>query len=249
MKGTYIADIPYPKAKELIYSDTIVMLPIGGGSKEHGDHLPMGTDLHVTNKVAELIVEKFPVLCLPTLPYSYFPAFVDFEGSVNVQATHVINFVKDILLSFVRFGVKKFLILDGGVSTQIPMKLLCTAMNNEYGVKVALTNVLGLGKEVENEVCEQQRGGHGDESETSCMLYINDKLVDMRKAVEEYMPILPGTVVNGIDKVYFPSKMTTPTGINGDSTLATYEKGEKIIQAMANDVVAFLEFFKDYKVD
>lgn len=247
MKGEFISDLKYPEAKALINSETIVVLPIGGGSKEHGDHLPMGTDLYVTNKVAEMLVERFPVLCLPTLPFSYFPAFVDYAGSVSIEATHVIDFVKDILLSFVRFGVKKFVLLDGGVSTRIPMQILCTTMHNDYGVNVALTNISGLGKETELTVCEQKRGGHGDEGETSCMLYINDKLVDMSKAVEEYLPDVPCATVNGIQKVYLPRKMTTPHGVNGNSTLATRDKGEKIINAMVDDLVAFLEVFRDYK--
>ncbi len=247
MKGAYISDITYPEAKKLINEETIVILPIGGGSKEHGDHLPMGTDLYVTNKVASLVVERFPALCLPTVPYSYFPAFVDYAGSVSIEAEHVIEYIKDILLSFVRFGVKKFLLLDGGVSTRIPMQILCLKMLTDYGVHVALTNVSGVGKEAELEVCSQKQGGHGDESETSCMLYINEKLVDMSKAVEEYLPSVRGTVSNGVQKVYLPRKMTTPHGINGNSTLATSEKGEKIINAMADDIVAFLEAFKEYR--
>lgn len=247
MEGIFISDISYPEAKERIGPDTIVMLPIGGGSKEHGAHLPMGTDLYVTNKVAEKVVERFPVLCLPTLPYSYFPAFVDYAGSVSIRAEHVIHFVRDILLSFVRFGVKKFVILDGGVSTRIPMQLLCTELHNDCGVLVALTNVSGLGKEVSDAVCRQRKGGHGDEGETSCMLYINDGLVDMSKAVEEYLPEIKGAFANGAQKVFVPKKMTTPHGINGNSTLATKEKGEQIIDAMADDVVTFLEAFREYR--
>ena len=218
MKGVYISDITYEQADVLINQDTIVMLPIGGGSKEHGRHLPMGTDLHVTDWMARQIVVKFPVVCLPTLPYSYFPAFVDWKGSVSVGAFQTIEFIKDILLSFVRFGVKKFVLLDGGISTRIPMHILCNTMDEEYGVKVALTNIAGSGKEVRDVVCEQKTGGHGDEGETSCMLYINDALVHMDEAVEEYTQFVAGTMVNGVERVRLPGKMSTPAGTNGNST-------------------------------
>ncbi len=241
--GVFIQDLTFEQVDQLVNEDTIVMLPIGGGSKEHGNHLPMGTDYFVTDWVARQVTGRFPLVCLPTLPYAHFPAFVDWKGSVSVEATNFINFVKDILLSFVRFGVKKFVILDGGVSTRPPMIILATMMNNDYGVKVAVTNVAGLGKEVHDQVCQQQRGGHGDESETSCMLYINDTLVRMDRTVEEYAEVLPGTIVNGVQKVYVPMKMSTPTGTNGNSTLASKSKGEKILNAMVVDLLVFLEGF------
>jgi creatinine amidohydrolase/Fe(II)-dependent formamide hydrolase-like protein len=44
---------------------------------------------------------------------------------------------------------------------------------------------------------------------------------------------------NGGQKVYFPSRMTTPKGTNGNSTLATAEKGEKILNAMVEDLLYF----------
>ena len=243
MKGHFLKDLTYEQAAGLINQDTIVMLPIGGGAKEHGNHLPMGTDYFVTDWVATQVTEQFPLVCLPTLPYAHFPAFVNWKGSVSVEAMNFINFVKDILLSFVRFGVTKFIILDGGISTRPPMMILATMMNNDYGVKVAVTNVAGLGKEVHDSVCEQGRGGHGDESETSCMLYINDSLVHMDKTVEEYAEVLEGTVKNGVQKVYVPMRMSTPSGTNGNSKLATRDKGEKILQAMVDDLLIFLHAF------
>lgn len=243
-----IQNITYEQVKELINEDSIVMLPIGGGSKEHGNHLPMGTDYFVTDWVARQVTEKYPLICLPTLPYAHFPAFINWKGSVSVEAANFINFVKDILLSFVRFGIKKFVILDGGISTRPPMTILATMMNNDYGVKVAVTNVAGLGKDVHDEVCKQKRGGHGDEGETSCMLFINDSLVHMDKTVEEYTEILNGTVKDGVQKVYLPIRMSTPTGTNGNSTLATHEKGEKILNAMVDDLLIFLEAYGKYQV-
>lgn len=247
MKGVFIKDITYEQCKEHINEKTIVVLPIGGGSKEHGDHLPMGTDFMVTNWIAEKVTELFPVVTLPTLPYAYFPAFVEWKGSVSIGADHFINFVKDIILSFARFGVKKFLIIDGGVSTHLPLMVLSGTMNNDYNVKVAVSNVNGLGKEVHDEVCTQSSGGHGDEAETSCMLHINSSLVHMDKTVEEYSTNIPGATKNGVQKVYFPGRMTTHKGTNGNSTLATEEKGQRILNAMVDDLLIFLESFAAYE--
>ena len=246
-KGVKLSEITYEQAKDFVNKNSIIMLPIGGASKEHGPHLPCGTDFYVTEYIAEQIVSNFPLLMLPTLPYAYYPAFIDWPGSVTLDVRIFMDIVKNILQPFIKQGVKKFIILDGGVSTHYPLKILSYDLHNEYGITLAVTNIKGLGVEVEKEICQQKRGGHGDESETSCMLHIKPELVHMEKAVEEYSQFVPGAVQNGVLKVSIRGKMTTPNGINGNSKLATAEKGKKILQAMVDDVLEFLRNFKNYK--
>lgn len=244
--GYFIKELTYEQCLELVNEDSIVVLPIGGGSKEHGNHLPMGTDYYVTDYIADKVTEKCNVITLPTLPYAYFPAFIKWKGSVSIDYQNFINYVSDIIKSFVCFNVKKFLIIDGGVSTHAPLLLLSKTFDNEYNIKVAVSDVTQLAKEVEKELCEQPRGGHGDESETSTMLHIREDLVHMDKTVEEYTAFFSGAYVNGSTKVYFPSRMQTQCGTNGNSKLATKEKGEKILQAMVDSIVVFLKEFESY---
>ncbi len=241
--GQFIAEMTYPECRDFICEDAIVVLPIGGGAKEHGGHLPMGTDYFVTDYLAHRITERCDVFTLPTLPYAYFPAFVDWKGSVSIEADHFIAYVQDILLSYARHGVRKFLILDGGVSTHIPLRLVALNMNDKYNVKVAVSNCLGLGHEAEAEVCKQEKGGHGDEAETSDMLVIRPDLVRMDQTTEEYSGQIPGCWKNGVNRVYLPHKMATPAGTNGNSTLATREKGEAMLRAKVDDLAEFLESF------
>ena len=247
-KGVFISDITVEDCEALLNENTIVVLPIGGGVKEHGWHLPMGTDYFVTDWIAAQVTDRFPVVTLPTLPYAYFPAFVTWKGSVSIQAFNFAQFVEDILVSFVNHGVKKFLIIDGGVSTHIPLKILSATMTNKYGVKLGVTNCLGLGKEVDAELCQQPRGGHGDESETSTMLHIRPDLVRMEETVEEYFKELPGCTKNGVNRVYMFAHANSERGTNGNSTFATREKGEKMLEAKIKDILDFLESFAALKV-
>ena len=50
--GRLISELTYEQCQPLIHENTVILLPIGGGSKEHGDHLPMGTDFFVTDYLA-----------------------------------------------------------------------------------------------------------------------------------------------------------------------------------------------------
>lgn len=247
--GIKISEITWQEATELIDENSIVCLPIGGGTKEHGPHLPLGTDLMVTEELARRVFEVTPIMLLPALAYAYYPAFVDWVGSVSIEAENFKNFVADIIKSFARHGVKKFLILDGGVSTHFPMRILSYDMRNELGVYVAVTHILGLGKEVQLEVCEQEEGGHADESETSCMLVIRSELVKLNLALKEYSSKIPHAFSeSGILKVAVSGKMDSPHGINGDATLANAEKGEKILDAMAQDIIKFVKSFDELKI-
>lgn len=243
--GYYIKEMTYSQLEPLITEDTVIILPIGGGSKEHGNHLPMGTDYYVTDWIASQVTEKCEVLTLPTLPYAYFPAFVEWKGSVSIEHKHFTNYVQDILKSFIKFGVWKFLIIDGGVSTHPALCMMARDMLNKYNVKVAVSDITQLAKETEESICSQERGGHGDEAETSTMLYIREDLVHMEQSVEEYMPFIPGNTKRV--KVYVPDLMNTPHGVNGNSTLATKEKGKKILEASVKDICTFLDAFTAMK--
>jgi creatinine amidohydrolase/Fe(II)-dependent formamide hydrolase-like protein len=68
----------------------------------------------------------------------------------------------------------------------------------------------------------------------------------MERAVKEYRRVMPGVVGdNGVIKVSIGGKMRTKSGVNGDPTLATVEKGEQVLDAMARDMVTYLQHFAD----
>ena len=83
--GHFISELSYGEFNSLVTDDSVIVLPIGGGSKEHGDHLPLGTDFYVTGWVANEVTKRKDVFTLPTLPYAYFPAFIEWKGSVSVD--------------------------------------------------------------------------------------------------------------------------------------------------------------------
>lgn len=245
MKGVKLAELTYQEAEEAYEKYSIIMLPIGGGVKEHGPHMPCGTDMMVINEIANRVMQKSPVILLPNLPYAHFPAFVDWPGSVNIKAEHFINFVKDIIESFIKDGISKFIILDGGISTHPPLQIVASELHNKYDIEIAITRIEGIGKEVVDNVCEQEMGGHADEAETSQMLAINKELVQMNKSVKEFRKTIPGVISDsGIPKFTVRSRLNTEFGTHGNSTLATIEKGEKILQAKVDDIVFFVENFK-----
>src|SRR5207244_11311504 len=99
------------------------------------------------------------------------------------------------------------------------------------------TNILKAGAAAEKLVGKQEGGTHADEIETSMMLYIDPASVDMKKAVKDYHPSEMGGLTRD------PNKAGTysASGVYGDATLATREKGEILVNAMVQGILKEIE--------
>ena len=83
-------------------------------------------------------------------------------------------------------------------------------------------------------VSEQPWGGHADEIETSIMLAIDECCVDLSVAAPA-----PRRIERGLFKR--KDSMSTnysPDGVNGDPTLASKAKGQRLLDALLNDVLS-----------
>jgi creatinine amidohydrolase len=100
------------------------------------------------------------------------------------------------------------------------------------GIILRFTNILTAAAEAEKAVSRQEGGTHADEIETSMMLYIDPASVDMKKAVKDYQP---GT--GGLTRDAKATGTYSPTGIYGDPTLATREKGKRVVEALVSAIV------------
>lgn len=247
MKGHHIEEMTHEEVKALLNKDTIVVLPVGGGCEAHGLHLPLGTDMYMSQYLADRVTEECDVITLPLLAYANYPFLANKNGSVHVETRTFIEVVKDICISFCRHGVRKFGVIDRSGSSMHPLYTVATEMNNEWNAKVAVS-LGGLGSRACKQVLEQKKGSHACEFETSCMLYICPGLVHMEKAVEEYSVDLPGTFVEGVEAHYVTRHMVTKSGVDGNPTLATGEKGKILLDDMVSDLVRFIENFRKFEI-
>src|SRR6266436_3224204 len=51
--GLFLEELTWPEAKALFDAGAVVVVPIGAAAKEHGPHLPLGTDWRVARALAE----------------------------------------------------------------------------------------------------------------------------------------------------------------------------------------------------
>ena len=87
--GVRLADMPWTEAEALLDPDRVVVLPLGAAAKEHGPHLLLRND----EILAELLARRRPRSrarwrCCPTLTYGFYPAFLEYPGSVSPLRRH-----------------------------------------------------------------------------------------------------------------------------------------------------------------
>ncbi|MGD2200549.1 MAG: creatininase family protein [Candidatus Bathyarchaeota archaeon] len=238
-ESIWLEDLTWVEAEEALRQFEVVMIPLGARTKEHGPHLPLKNDWVMAEYLAERVAAMVPVAVMPTLQYGYYPSFLEYPGSVSLGLDTFKEMVKDICRSMSGYGVRKFYVLNTGVSTSRGLEPAAEELRRE-GIQMRFTDILASGARTEGEISEQEGGTHADEMETSMMLYIAPEIVDMTKAVKDYDP----TGGQGLtrDPENTEAKYS-PTGIFGDPTLATVEKGRIAVETRIRYIIKELKAF------
>src|SRR5882724_6812446 len=68
-KAIFLENITWPEAEKVLTSETVVVIPLGGASKEHGPHLPLNTDWLQAEYYKNEVAKKAKVVIMPTVAY------------------------------------------------------------------------------------------------------------------------------------------------------------------------------------
>ena len=237
-RGILLEDLTWIEAEKVLRPETVVVIPIGAESKEHGPHLKLNNDWLMAEYLKQRVLERADVVVAPTVNYHFYPAFGEYPGSTTLRLETARDLMVDICRSLARFGPRKFYALNTGVSTVRALTPAVEILAAE-GITLRFTNILTIAGAVEKEVKQEEGGTHADEIETSMMLYIAPKTVDMKKAVKDYHPGQGGLTRNPNGPGTYSA-----SGVFGDATLATRAKGEKLVRAMTAGILSEIEGLK-----
>jgi creatinine amidohydrolase len=235
-RSVRLENITWLEAEKALTPDTVVMIPMGAACKEHGPHLKLANDWTMAQYLSERVQARTAVVVAPAVGYSFYPAFVEYPGTVSLRQETARDLIVDICHSLARFGPKRFYVLNTGVSTVGPLASAVTALAKER-IHLEYTDLLKVLEPAAKKVQQQAGGTHADEIETSMMLYIAPTTVDMSKAVKDYDP----RDRKGLTRDPKGTATYSPTGIWGDPTLATRAKGRAVVEALIDGIVADIE--------
>ncbi|MCW5977315.1 MAG: creatininase family protein [Bryobacteraceae bacterium] len=247
----------WPEMKEVIARQPVCVLPIGS-VEDHGHHLPLDVDNFLITSICEEAARRIPdeTLLLPPIPYGFEDHHMSFPGTVTVKAEHLEAFVLDITLSLAHHGFRKILIADGHGSN---MPILDLAARKTIIQSDALCACF-IWPSLISDLVKQTREGpapggmsHACELETSVYLHLNAAAVQMDKARKEigfhksnyyWHDLIAGPKVRMMEWWSRISK----TGVIGDPTVATAEKGKLWFDASVQALIEFIREFRGFEI-
>lgn len=235
-KGIRLESLSWVEAESVLRPESVVVIPLGAALKEHGPHLKLRNDLTLAEYFAQRVLAAAPVVVTPPLTYHFYPAFLEYPGSTSLTLDTARELTIQVARSLARYGPRRFYVLNTGISTLRALEPAAEALARE-GILLRYTDFGGHLDRITAQWKQQPQGSHADEIETSMMLYIEPASVDMKLAVRDIAPRNGAfTRTQGSTGTYSPS------GIWGDPTLATPEKGraatEGMVNAMLQDLAA-----------
>jgi creatinine amidohydrolase len=235
----------------------IVLLPIGS-IEQHGPHMPTGADYFNSNGIAERVSERSGVIIAPPIPYGSHPYFhYGYMGTLPIRALTQIQLLRDVVKGLVNNGFTKIILINAHGQWWT----LHTAIQ-EIALDVNAFMAVATWQEIARATIEdvlETPSRHADESEASLALYLFPDKIDMTKAVKEALishidaKAFIKSATHGVTggcfcieaMTAFPQQSeSSKHGVIGDPTLATREKGEKIVDAAVRIICALIEELK-----
>lgn len=236
-KGILLENLTWIEAEKILTPETVVVIPLGAASKEHGPHLLLKNDFILAEYFKNRVLQSANVVVAPTINYHFYPSFVEYPGSTSLKLGTARDLVIDICTGLSRFGPKKFYILNTGVSTVRALQPAADSLR-KAGITMHFTDLIKSMEPVESKIRQQEGGTHADEIETSMILYMQPDAVDMKKAVKDYRP----STGRGLTRDPNNKNATySASGVWGDATLATRDKGKVVVEGLVDVMLKDIE--------
>jgi creatinine amidohydrolase/Fe(II)-dependent formamide hydrolase-like protein len=239
------AELTWPEAEEKLKLVDVAILPVGA-IEQHGPHLPLDVDSfdadYLARRVAEACSDPKP-LVLPLIPYGVSYHHNDFKGTISISNDALSKLVYEIGISLARNGIKKLIILNGHGDNSPTLKYAAQMINQEARIFTCVDTGETSDFDIDK-ITETTNDVHAGEVETSTSLATRPHLVKMDLVSPEIPNFstryLNFSSVRGIPW-YAHTKRFSESGVMGDPTKASAEKGEKIWEMMIAHLVALAE--------
>jgi len=247
----YFSYLTWSQIEQMPNKENVVIVQPIGAIEQHGPHLPIVVDsaisLGVLGKALEQLPQEIPAYALPCLYYGKSNEHSGFPGTITLSAQTLLAVITEMALSIYASGFRKLVLMNShGGQPQI-MEIAARDIHQQYPDFAVFPLFTWRVPHVVKEMLtpmEQKYGIHGGDAETSIMLSLLPEQVYMDKAVKEYPQGLPeDSLLDMEGKLPFAwlTKELSKSGVMGDATVATKEKGDRILESLAQGWVQVIQ--------
>lgn len=248
-RSTYLwGELTWPLAKARLGATDTALLPVGA-IEQHGPHLPLDTDTwdaeYTCKEVARRCSDPHP-LVLPVIAYGVSYHHDEFPGTISIGSETLSRMVYEIGVSVARHGIVKLIIVNGHGGNGPTLQYAAQMINRDTHIFTCVDSGDTSDADIDA-MTDTPNDVHAGEVETSTALATRPHLVDMtlaRRAVPRFSSeYLDFTSRNSIEWYAHTGKLSK-SGVLGDPTKATVEKGARYWQVMIDHLVRFVEQIK-----
>ena len=245
--------LTWQEMNQAIAMQKVVILPTGS-TEQHGPHLPLDTDVFLAESVCLEAARRAPdrILVLPPISYGLNLHHIDFPGTIHIEPEIYIAFCTQITKSVAYHGFQKIVLVNGHGSNTPLNDLIARKTVLGTAALCAAVNYFALALDTFAAAGGAPFIAHADEFETSLYLHLAPERVRTDKAVagDDIM----GRYVSSDSTANYPVRFSdiwgrwTTTGVHGDPTQATAEKGQAIFEAAVTNLIAFVDEWRAWPI-
>src|SRR6476620_6288333 len=245
----FLGEMTNPEVEAFLKAHHTVIIPTGA-TEQHGPHAPLLTDVLIPNEIARRIAPKVGAVVAPPINYALSYPHVGFTGLVHIRIPTFMALIEDLCVAFANSGFKRIVFLNVHYDNTYAIAYGCANAADKMSkdVKAFPVNYWdALTAEEINEFSGLKNGLHANLAETSAVMAINPKLVDLERANAEFPPFPEYTVNTGpVHTAFFftsPGSVywATKSGTWGDARTATPEMGERYMEISVKFTLAVFD--------
>ncbi len=248
-----LGELTWPEARNRFKKVDIALLPVGS-FEQHGPHLPLDTDTFDAERLAAAVASACTdpkPFVLPVIPYGISYHHEDFSGTISVNPQTLSNLIYDIGMSAARHGITKLVIINGHGGNIPALHFAAQMINRDANIFTCVDTGESSDPDIFAMV-ETPNDVHAGEIETSSALAVRPDSV-RKEAIKKFVPRFSNRYLNFTSKRsiawYAHVAKISPSGVLGDPTKATRDKGVRIWDVMIKHLVEFVEDLKALTLD
>ena len=245
-------------AASSVIDQTVAVLPVAA-TEQHGPHLPVSVDTTLVDGVIQAALPhlpaSLPVLFMPTQQVGKSNEHIRFPGTLTLSAQTLMAVWMELGACVARAGIKKLVLLNSHGGQVSVMDIVARDLRTAHDLIVYSTNwyTLPLGEEVLGlfPPAEHRFGIHAGDMETSMMLALREKYVDMaqakdfRSTAEARAAKYPILGNGNSAKLGWQVQDYNPQGAAGNAAIATAAKGQALLDAAGVQLARLLKEVSD----
>ena len=231
--------------------ENVVIIQPVGAIEQHGPHLPIIVDsaiaVSVLGKALAKLDPTVPAYALPPLYYGKSNEHWHFPGTITLSAQTLLAVLVEMAESIYRSGFRKLVLMNAHGGQPQVMEIASRDIHQKYEDFLVFPlftwRVPHIAKELLSPK-ELEFGIHAGDAETSLLLSILPEQVKMERAVAEYPHDLPEDSLLSMEgKLPFAwvTRDLTQSGVLGDATVATREKGDRLLESVSDGWVQVIQ--------